>query len=51
MKANVRNVKKYRSYSDEFKRHLVSDFESGQFSVLQLENLHGVREQLIHNYL
>lgn len=51
MKSNVRKVKKYRHYSEEFKRQLVSEFESGQFSVLQLTKLHGVQEQLIYNWI
>ena len=31
-----------RRYSDEFKKELVSSFESGKFSVPQLEKLYGV---------
>lgn len=51
MKANVRIIRKQRKYSEEFKKSLVSDFESGKFSVLQLEKLHGVRNQLIYKWI
>ncbi len=33
MKANLKAIRKKRIYSDEFKRKIVKDFESGQFSV------------------
>ena len=51
MKANVRSVRKTRKYSIEFKKRIVADFESGKFSVLQLEKLHGVSEQSIYRWI
>ncbi|WP_034257734.1 transposase [Altibacter lentus] len=51
MKANVRELRKQRKYSEEFKRKIVADFESGRFSVLQLEKLHGVRGQIIYRWI
>lgn len=51
MKANVRELRKQRKYSEEFKRKMVADFESGRFSVLQLEKLHGVRGQIIYRWI
>ena len=51
MKANVRTIRKHRKYSDEFKRQLVSDFESGQYSVSQLEKLHGVSNVIIYRWI
>ncbi len=36
MEANIQLIKKRRFYSKEFKQQLVSEFESGKFSVLQL---------------
>lgn len=51
MKANLRSVRKQRTYSEEFKKQLVSDFESGKFSVPQLEKLHGVNNVTIYKWI
>ncbi len=51
MKANLKQLKKQRIYSEAFKRGLVKDFESGRFSVLQLEKLHGVNNVTIYNWI
>ncbi len=51
MKANIKLLKKQRIYSEEFKRQIVKDFESGQFSVLQLEKLHGVGNVSIYRWI
>lgn len=51
MKANLKQLKKQRVYSEVFKREIVSDFESGRFSVLQLEKLHGVNNVTIYNWI
>lgn len=51
MKANLKVLKKHRIYSEEFKRQIVHDFESGQFSVPQLEKLHGVSNPTIYNWI
>ena len=51
MKANVRSIGKQRKYSEEFKRRIVADFESGKFSVLQLEKLHGIRNPTIYRWI
>ncbi len=51
MKANIKTVRKLRRYSEEFKKSLVSDFESGKFSVPQLEKLHGVCNVTIYNWI
>lgn len=51
MKANLKALRKQRTYSEEFKRQVVQDFESGQFSVLQLEKLHGVSNPTIYNWI
>jgi transposase len=47
MKANLRSIRKLRVYSEEFKKQLVSEFEGGKHSVLQLEQLHGVPNSTI----
>lgn len=51
MKANLRSIRKLRVYSEEFKKQLVSEFESGKHSVLQLEQLHGVPNATIYNWI
>lgn len=51
MKPNVRLLRKSRQYSDEFKRQIVADFEQGNFSVPQLEKLHGVSCRSIYNWI
>jgi len=51
MKSNVRLLRKHRQYSAEFKRQIVADFESGDFSVPQLEKLHGVSNKSIYDWI
>ena len=51
MRANLRKLQKRRVYSDEFKREMVSLFESGKFSVLQLEKLYGVSDSVIYRWI
>lgn len=51
MKANLREIRKQRVYSDEFKKELVSLFESGKYSVPQLEKLYGVVNPTIYQWI
>jgi transposase-like protein len=51
MKPNLVKVRKKRQFSEEFKRSIVNDFESGSFSVLQLSKLHGVDFVSIYNWI
>lgn len=51
MKANLRKIYKHRHYSEDFKKELVALFESGKFSVLQLEKLYGISNQSIYNWI
>jgi transposase-like protein len=51
MKANVQSIRKRRIYSKEFKQQIVSEFESGKFSVLQMERLYGVSNATIYNWI
>lgn len=51
MKANIKLLKKRRKFSDEFKRSVVKDFESGKFSVHQLERLHGIGNPTIYSWI
>ncbi len=51
MKANVKLISKHRKFSEEFKKSIVSDFESGKFSVRQLERLHKISNQSLYNWI
>lgn len=51
MKANVKLISKQRKYSEEFKKSIVNDFESGKFSVPQLERLHKLNKRSIYNWI
>lgn len=51
MKANIQLIKKRRSFSEEFKRSIVSDFESGKFSVQQLSQLHNICDRVLYRWI
>ena len=51
MKSNVRLLRKSRKYSEEFKKQVVADFESGEFSVQQLSKLHGIAGPVIYRWI
>jgi transposase-like protein len=51
MKSNVKQIRKHRKYSEDFKKGVVASFEKGEFSALQLEKLYGVRNALIYNWV
>lgn len=51
MKTNLRKLNKTRRYSEAFKKQLVDDFESGQYSVLELERLHGVPNRTLYKWI
>jgi transposase len=51
MKPNIRKIRKNRIYSEDYKKSIVSLFESGQYSVLQLEKLYGVGDTQIYNWI
>lgn len=51
MKANLKQLRKNRKYSEEFKKEIVSLFENGKFSVIQLEKLYNVHNVTIYNWI
>ena len=51
MKANLKQIRKLRIYSDDFKKEIVAIYESGKFSVLQLEKLYGVSNASIYSWI
>jgi len=51
MKANLKLIKKRRQFTEEFKRSMVSEFESGKFSVSQLERLYKISSSVIYRWI
>lgn len=51
MKSNLTQLRKQRRYSEDFKKEIVSIYESGKFSVCQLEKLYGVHRVSIYNWI
>ena len=51
MRNNLRKLRKQRHYSEDFKKELVCIFESGEYSVLQLEKLYGVANPTIYKWI
>ena len=51
MKANLKQLRKRRHYSEEFKREIVSIFESGKLSALQIQKLYGVNNVSVYNWI
>ena len=51
MKANLKLIKKRRAYSEEFKKLIVKEFQSGKFSVLELGRLHQIRVNVIYRWI
>lgn len=51
MKPNLKAIRKLRVYPEDLKKELVATFESGKFSVLQLEKLYGIPNVSIYNWI
>jgi transposase-like protein len=51
MKVNLHQIKKSRNYSEAFKREIVSLYESGKFSVLQIERLYKISNVSIYQWI
>lgn len=51
MEANLKQIRKHRRYSEEFKKSVVASFEKGEFSVPQLETLYGISNASIYNWV
>jgi len=48
---NGKRIKASRTFSVEFKKHLVKEYESGKFTVLELSKLHNVSYQSIYRWI
>lgn len=51
MKVNLKRIRQRRIYSPEFKQEIVSSFESGKFSVGQLQKLYGIGATQIYDWI
>jgi len=51
MEANLKQIRKHRKYSEDFKKSIVASFEKGEFSVRQLEKLYGIKNTSIYNWV
>jgi len=51
MEANLKQIRKHRKFSEDFKKSIVASFEKGEFSVRQLEKLYGIKNTSIYNWV
>lgn len=51
MRNELRSIKKNRRYSEDFKRMLVKEYESGKYSVSQLHKLHQIAPKVIYDWI
>ena len=51
MEANLKQIRKHRKFSEDFKKNLVATFEKGEFSIVQLEKLYGIGNATIYNWI
>jgi transposase-like protein len=51
MRVNYRKIRRYRRYSESFKKQLVRDHGAGNFSVFQLSKLHDLSTSTIYRWI
>lgn len=51
MKPIKQHIQKRRKFTEEFKRHIVQEFESGKFTVRELEILYGLAKTNIYRWI
>lgn len=51
MSKSITKIRKHRRFSEEFKREMVTLFESGQYSVVQLEKLYNIDNPLLYRWI
>jgi len=51
MRINKKEILKRRKFSSEFKKKIVSEFESGRYSVKALSRLHSIAPTQIYNWV
>jgi transposase len=47
----INKLRSKRTFSVDFKKQLVSQFESGKYTMLQLEKLHGISSSNMYNWV
>lgn len=48
---NGKRIKSPRTFSVELKKHIVKEYESGKFTVLELSKLHDIANQNIYRWI
>ncbi|KAA3625592.1 MAG: transposase [Bacteroidetes bacterium] len=48
---NGKRLIKRRKFSEEFKRTIVSEYESGKFTIMELSKLHALAHQCIYRWI
>ena len=48
---NGRTLNRKRKFSEEFKKHLVREFEGKKFSILELSKLHNIHHSLLYKWV
>ena len=51
MKANIKLISKHRKFSEDFKKSIVNEFESGKFSVLQLQRMYNISRASLYKWI
>ena len=51
MLKNGKRIKRRRKFSEDFKLKVVKEYESGQFTVLEMAKIYDIREQIIYNWI
>lgn len=51
MQTNVRKLRKHRRFTEDFKKSIVTEFESGTLSVLELSRIHYISYALIYKWI
>lgn len=51
MNTKVRLIQKRRHFTEDFKRQVVKEFESGKFSVLQLGKLYKIERAVLYRWI
>ncbi len=51
MEANLKQIRKRRCYSEDFKKGIVASFEKGAFSIPQLVKLYGIGSTCIYRWV
>lgn len=51
MEANLKQIRKHRRFSEDFRKGVVAQFEKGEFSVPQLEKLYGIANGIIYSWI